>query len=557
VTETPETDLPVTEDAIVEPAATETPETAVETDDTVVDTDEAGGEPEMAEPAVEEPEPESETTEPESETTEPEPAVAEPEPEPEPEPETSEPAADIPDAGRPHPTPSLIGPRPTPRPRATPGAGAGKTSPSHKMKAPVDPAAAASARAWGRIDDDGTVWVREAAGERVVGQYADAEADQAVELYVLRFLDLQARVALFEARLSATDLPVKEIDATLAKLHEEVAEPAAVGDLDGLRAYVAALDLVAQERRAQADAARLAAREAALAARTVIVEEAEKIAGISPEKMQWRPTGERLRVLLDQWKELQRTGPRVDRAGEEDLWKRFSHARTTFDRERRHYFASLEQRNTDAKTVKEGLVGEAESLATSTEWGDTARAFRDLMTQWKTAGHASRKDDDELWARFRAAQDGFFARRTTASQQTDDEFKANLEVKLGLLARAEALLPVTNLSAARATLRDVQEKWEQAGKVPRADVQRVEGRLRDVEKAIRDAEQVSWQRSNPETKARAESALAQLQSAIESLEADLDKAKGAGDARAVEQAEAALAARRAWFEQIERAAEGE
>lgn len=548
MTETPETDLPVTEDAIVEPAAAETPETAVETDET-------GSEREMAEPPVAEPE--SETTAPE-----PEPAVAEPEPEtsePEAEAETSESesAAGVPDAGPPHPTPSLIGPRPTPRPRATPGVGAGKTSPSHKVKAPVDPAAAASARAWGRIDDDGTVWVREAAGERVVGQYADAEADQAVELYVLRFLDLQARVALFEARLSATDLPVKEIDATLAKLHEEVAEPAAVGDLDGLRAHVAALDLVAQERRAQADAARLAAREAALAARTVIVDEAEKIAGISPEKMQWRPTGERLRVLLDQWKELQRTGPRVDRAGEEDLWKRFSHARTTFDRERRHYFASLEQRNTDAKTVKEGLVGEAESLATSTEWGDTARAFRDLMTQWKTAGHASRKDDDELWARFRAAQDGFFARRTTASQQTDDEFKANLEVKLGLLARAEALLPVTNLSAARATLRDVQEKWEQAGKVPRADVQRVEGRLRDVEKAIRDAEQVSWQRSNPETKARAEGALAQLQSAIESLEADLEKAKGAGDARAVEQAEAALAARRAWFEQIARAAEGE
>jgi hypothetical protein len=317
---------------------------------------------------------------------------------------------------------------------------------------------------------------------------------------------------------------------------------------------VAALDLVAQERRAQADAVRLAARQVALVARTAIVDEAERIAAISPEKMQWRPTGERLRVLLDQWKEIQHTGPRVDRTSEEDLWKRFSHARTTFDRERRHYFASLEQTNSDAKSVKEGLVSEAERLAASTEWGDTARIFRDLMTQWKAAGHASRKDDDALWARFRGAQDAFFAGRTAASQQTDEEFQANLEVKLGLLARGEALVPVRDLSAARATLRDIQEKWEQAGKVPRADVQRVEGRLRDVEKSIRDAEQVSWQRSNPETKARAEGALAQLQAAIESLEADLAKAKKADDSRAVEAAEAALAARRSWLEQVARAA---
>ncbi|MEK8228922.1 DUF349 domain-containing protein [Oerskovia sp. M15] len=113
------------------------------------------------------------------------------------------------------------------------------------------------------------------------------------------------------------------------------------------------------------------------------------------------PAGEELRKLLDQWKDAQRNGPRIDRASEESLWKRFSHARTAFDRERRHYFAELEQRNSSAKEVKEKLVERAEALQNSTDWGATAGAYRDLMTEWKAAGRANRRDDDALWARFR------------------------------------------------------------------------------------------------------------------------------------------------------------
>ena len=147
-----------------------------------------------------------------------------------------------------------------------------------------------------------------------------------------RFLDLHAKVVVFETRLTATDLAIKEIDQTLAKLTEELAEPAAVGDLDALRECLDALRPIALERRAVADAERTAAKDAALKVRTEIVEAAERISGTDPERIQWRPAGEQLRVLLDQWKESQRTGPRLDRPVEESLWKRFSHARTTFDR---------------------------------------------------------------------------------------------------------------------------------------------------------------------------------------------------------------------------------
>lgn len=91
--------------------------------------------------------------------------------------------------------------------------------------------------------------------------------------------------------------------------------------------------------------------------------------------------------------------------------------------------------------------------------------------------------------------------------------------------------------------------------MPRADVQRVEGRLRAVERAIKDAEQAQWDRSNPETKARAEGALAQLEQGIHQLEEDLAAAQTAGNNKKVKELTDALAARTAWLEQIRRAAE--
>jgi hypothetical protein len=453
------------------------------------------------------------------------------------------------------PLPSAVRPRPGARPApAAPGTAAPAPA-AVPVPVPDDSAEAAAAACFGRVDEDGTVYVREAAGERAVGQFPGASADEALALYVRRFLDLQAKVALFEARLQATDLAVKEIDQTLTRLAEETAEPAAVGDLDGLRARLEALRPVAAERRAAVEAERAAARQEALAAREAIVARAEKIAGTDPARMQWRPAGEQLRALLEEWKEAQRSGPRVDRTSEEALWKRFSHARTTFDRERRHYFAELESRNAGAKAAKEEIVREAERLQTSTDWGATAGAYRDLMTRWKAAGRASRADDDALWARFRAAQDTFFHARDELNAATDREFQANLEVKEALLVEAEAIDPAAGLGRAKAALRSIQDRWEAAGKVPRADIQRVEGRLRAVEAKVRDADQAEWRRTNPETRARAEGAAAQLESAIAQLEADLAKAQAGGDARKVADAQAALDARRAWLEQVQRAAQ--
>ncbi|MBB2902816.1 hypothetical protein FHR75_003652 [Kineococcus radiotolerans] len=442
---------------------------------------------------------------------------------------------------RPAPAPRPV-PRPAPAPTATPVAAEPAPEVGHLTS--VDRAAAA---AFGRVDENGTVWVRRADGEHEVGAYPDASPEEAIAYFVRKYEEVVAQVDLFDQRLRSTELAGKDIVAGVTALRTALAETRAVGDLDALAARVEALATVADEARAAADRARAAQREQLRAARLAIVEEAEQIAGQDPEKVQWRSSGERLRVLFEEWKAAQREG-RLDKRSEDELWKRFSHARSAFDKMRRHHFAALGEQRTTIRSEKEALVAEAEQLSTSTDWRGTTNAYRALMDRWKAAGRLGRKDDDALWDRFRAAQDVFFAARTAANEEVDEEFRENLAVKEQLLVEAEALLPIKDLNAAKKALNGIQDRWEAAGKVPRADMGRVEGRLRAVETAVRDAEQARWSRSNPEAQARAGGLASQLENAIRDLEADVEKARASGDTRALSRAEEALRARRAWLD---------
>ena len=416
----------------------------------------------------------------------------------------------------------------------------------------VDPQEAMDAAKWGRVDGEGRVYVQDNGAEREVGQFPDAPVAEAMAFYVRRFLDLKATVDLFATRLP--QLSVREIDSTLKSIEQSLTEPAAVGDLDGLRARFSALKSVAAERREAVAAERAAAKEQALKDRTVIVERAEAISAQDPARTQWKSSGAELRELLEKWKEAQRRGPRLDRPVEDGLWKRFSHARTAFDRHRRQFFSELDAKQAQVKVAKEALIKRAEELSGSTDWAGTSAKYRGLMDEWKKAGRASRKEDDALWARFRAAQQVFFDARRAKDAATDAEYAENLKVKEALIVKAEALLPVKNVKAAKKALRPIQDAWEEAGRVPRSALRRIEGRMRAVEDAIREAENAEWRRTDPETKARAEGLAGQLEDSIAALEKDLATATAADDAKKIAEAEAALTARRAWLEQVRRSA---
>ncbi len=324
-----------------------------------------------------------------------------------------------------------------------------------------------------------------------------------------------------------------------------MAEANAVGDLAALVGRLDALAPVLESQREARKVERALRSAESREGKEKIVAEAEKLA----EGSDWRHGANRMRELLDEWKAL----PRIDRASDDALWRRFSTARTAYTRRRKSHFAEQHEKRDAARTVKERLAVEAEELAGSTDWGPTAARYRDLMRQWKAAGPAPREIDDALWKRFRGAQDTFFGAREAAAAEQDQEFAANAEVKEQLLVEAEALLPVTDLEAAKRAFRDIAERWDAAGKVPRERMKDLEARIRKVEQEIRGLEDEQWRRSDPEKSARADDMVSKLEAAIAQVEDDLEKATAAGNEKKVKELEENLASRQSFLEMAKRA----
>jgi hypothetical protein len=456
-------------------------------------------------------------------------------------------------------TPSAVpSPRPAPRPAPSPAAFAARpkavSSATAPIPVPVSSAASlAEAARWGRVEGDGHVFLTIDGAEHPVGQYPGVSGDEALGYFARKFDDVVAQIVLLEQRVGSK-APTTDMQKTVTHLREQLAERNMVGDLRSAEARLDALSTQITQLEKAEKAEHDAVRAAELAAREAIVAEAEEISGHDAAQIQWKTSSARMNELFESWKTAQKNGVRLGRSNEDALWKRFRAARTVFDRHRRAYFSQLDSNNSAAKSAKEKLITEAEALSSSTDWGFAAGEYRRLMDEWKASPRASRKDDDALWARFRAAQDVFFTSRQAANDEIDQEYGANLTVKEALLVEANALLPIKDLAAAKKALQSVRDRWEEAGKVPRADMGRIEAGLRKVEDAVRHAEDENWKRSNPETKARTNSALSQLESAIAGLKDDLAKAEKAGDQRKIKAAQEALDARQAWLDQISRSA---
>ncbi|RST17507.1 DUF349 domain-containing protein [Streptomyces sp. WAC05374] len=378
---------------------------------------------------------------------------------------------------------------------------------------------------WGRVDETGTVYVRTADGEQVVGSWQAGTPEEALAYFERKYEGLVVEIGLLEKRVKTTDLSAKDAMAAIDHIRHQVDEHHAVGDLDALRKRLDKLVETVEARREERKAQKARQTDEARHAKEALVAEAEELA----KSEQWRAAGERLRALVDTWKGL----PRLDRKSDDELWHRFSHARSAFSKRRKAHFASLDAQREEARRTKERLVAEAESLSGSTDWGATAARYRELMAEWKAAGRAQREHEDDLWNRFRGAQDVFFAARSEVFAERDAEQAENLKLKEELAGEAEKLLPVTDLKAARAAFRSINERWEAIGHVPRDARPKVEGRMHTVERAIQEAEEAEWRRTNPEARARAAGLTGQLQDAVDKLRKQIDAARAAGnDAKA-------------------------
>ena len=410
------------------------------------------------------------------------------------------------------------------------------------------------AKQFAEISAEGVVTLLDGDEKVEVGQVPDASTESALAYYVRKYDDVMTQLQLLKQRLD-TDVANQELEKTLGQIDESIAARQMVGDMTKLRDFAAQLRDQLQERRARQQAERDKALAEHQTARERIVEQAEQVAEQDPDKTQWKHSTAKMRELFDEWRRVQKAGPRLSRSTEDALWKRFRSARNTFEKNRRAFFSQLDAQNAEAKKVKEDIIARAEAIQNSTDWGPTTLKYRDLMGEWKRSPRASRKDDDKLWARFRAAQDVFFQARDAANAELDKEYEANLAVKEEILKDAQHHQPFKDLESACKVMQDVRTRRDEAGRVPRKDISRIENELSKLERALSDLEQEHWRKTDPETKARTDSALVQLEESISQLESELQDAQNAGDEKKIAAAKEALDARRQWLEVVRAAGE--
>ena len=404
---------------------------------------------------------------------------------------------------------------------------------------------------FGRVAEDGTVYVITPQGERAVGSYPGKTPEEALAYFVRKFEALASEVALLAARIKSGAMVPDDALAAVSKLREQVASLNGVGDLATLAKSVEQIpDLIEghkaayEAKQAAANAAKEAKRTASIELKEKLVAEAESLA-LSEN---WKATSERLKVILDEWK----AAPRLDKKTDSDLWKRFSSSRNKFDKRRRTHFAQLEADNATVVARKHAIIDEAVKLSSSKEWLPTANRFKALMTEWKAAGRGKRNIDVKMWEQFKAAQDQFFAAKNADLEKRQGTMTENLKKREELIVQIEALSPVTDLASARKNFRELSEKWFKIGMTDRSKRAALDARFEKIESEIAELQSSHERRTDPTAIAHANSVVNGLQEAIENYEKQAEKAEAAGNSAKALVAREAAAARRVWLAEAQK-----
>jgi hypothetical protein len=331
-------------------------------------------------------------------------------------------------------------------------------------------------------------------------------------------------------------------------LVKDLAEPAAVGNIQELRNRVASITPSIEKVRAEKSEATVAAIAATLKTRTEIAQKATALADKDPKKTQWKVASKEMTELFEAWQASQKSGPKVPRKEADLIWKSFSQARTKFEANKRAFFAELTAVTKTARAKKSDLAAKAEALVA--KGSDAAGDYRKLLDEWKLTGRSQGKQDDALWDRFKAAGDAIYALRKETIAKETVAFSANYETKLALIVEAEKLDPSKDLAEAKKQLQSIQQRYEKAGKVPKDKIRETDDRMRAVEKKFKELEQEQWRKSDPAAIERTNGVLSQLEQSIANLESDLSAATAANDSKKSKELTEALSARRSWLEVV-------
>ena len=186
-----------------------------------------------------------------------------------------------------------------------------------------------------------------------------------------------------------------------------------------------------------------------------------------------------LQKLHEDWKEI---GP-VPQEKKEEIWERFKAASDKINAIRREHYAKLQESQNANLEAKKALCEKAEELLNSeytsvNAWQKKSDELSEIFGVWKTVGLASKKDNEDIWARFKAAMDTFFQKKKEFFASMKDKQTENLERKTQLCLEAEALMESTDWKNATEQLKKIQEEWKTIGPVPKRHTDKIWKRFR-------------------------------------------------------------------------------
>lgn len=172
----------------------------------------------------------------------------------------------------------------------------------------------------------------------------------------------------------------------------------------------------------------------------------------------------KLQALHDKWREI---GP-VVKDLRETIWARFKDASTVVNKRHQAFFEERKAKEKENETAKIGICQEAEAidlsgLSSFPKWEEATKKIIALQERWKTLGYASRKVNNELFARFRKTCDEFFAQKTAFYKKRKEEFASNLAKKAALCEKAEQMKDSTEWSKTAAVFVELQQEWKKIG----------------------------------------------------------------------------------------------
>lgn len=375
----------------------------------------------------------------------------------------------------------------------------------------------------GRVDSDGTVFVKDGDDWRAVGSYPDGTVEEALAYFVRKFEELESGVALAEQRLKAS-AAVIDLKKQVTKLQADLVSPSAVGDLAALRTRVETVSLALPAKEAEHKESREKEVAEALVHREKIVTEVETLASKKPETIRWKETTAAVTVLFDQWQSHQKNGPKLPKKTADELWGRFKTARGTLEKARRAHFAELDKRSKEAKSTKKALIEQARELAEKGAAG--IPAYRNLLDKWKVAPRGSKSVEDSLWAQFKAAGDALYAKKAEEIKADDDANLVHYEAKKALLAEFQDIVSTEDRDTASAKLRAFHQKFSKLGPVPKKNVKEIDEHVKKFDAHVKTLDTKHWSENDPEKKARSQSMADQIEESIRRLESEIASASG-------------------------------